>query len=130
MTYAEKQEKLLQRLDETNYEVFDNDKKEAMDFIGYSLLTIAEYATVAAKTSINLSINKERNDTDAETKALETKNRAYKQAVANINMLNKISKNLGLEPFMDINTNNEADVINAINDYTIELYKKGISSGH
>lgn len=130
MTYAEKQDAILKRLGETNYEVFDNDKKEAMDFVSYGLTTIADYATVAAKTSIIISLSKERNNADTAKKAIEDKNRAYKQAVANINMLNKICKDLGIELFMDINTKNETEILDAINDYITEMYKKGIASGH
>lgn len=49
-------------------------------------------------------------------------------AIASVNILNRLSNNLGLEPFADIDTNDRHEVAKFIGEFIGETYNIGINN--
>lgn len=126
MTYLEKENLILNKLCETNYALFDNDKNDALKYITTQLLTITDYRNTSIKTNISSSL-RNNSDTKSDKNVSDTNYNAFQKAIYSIESLNKICQKLGIELFMDIDTNDTSAVEKAINDFTTELFSKGIN---
>lgn len=129
MTFLEKQNNLIQKLHDTNYELFDGDKDEALDTIESELTTFPEYANIVIREQIMMPIWRERCDPEEfreNVKNIDTRRRdAHENAITGVNVLNRLSAKLGLEPFADIDTTDRHAVANMVGKYTNELYNNG-----
>lgn len=130
MTFLEKQNAIIQKLHNTNYELFDGDKDEALDTIETELTAFPEYANVVIREQIMMPIWRERCEPEEfreNVKNIDTRRRdAHDGAITAVNVLNRISAKLELEPFADIDTNDRHAVAEMVGKYTNELYNNGI----
>lgn len=130
MTFLEKQNAIIQKLHDTNYELFDGDKDEALDTLETELTAFPEYANVVIREQIMVPIWRERCEPEEfreNVQNMDTRRRdAHDNAITSVNVLNRISSKLGLEPFADIDTNDRHAVAEMVGQYTNELYNNGI----
>lgn len=130
MSFLEKQNELLLKLHDTNYEMFDGDKEEALDFISESLSAFPNYANIVVKEQVMLPIWKHRcepNEYRENVQMLDKQRRnAHDCAIDSMNMLNRLGDNLGLEPMFDIDTEDRHAVADAVGKYICEVYNDGI----
>lgn len=133
MTYLQKEEQIIKKLAETNYAAVEGNKKVAFDFISGSLSSFPDYAqtVIGQETQMRmLNVMYSGEEFRDRTQTLDqTRRNAHNNAIGSINALNRFCKNLGLEPFADINTNDRHAVAEFVGDYVNEVYREGISSG-
>lgn len=131
MSYIEKEYAILERLKETNYQIFECDKNKAMDFLEEQFGNLVTYLTFVVESRIVLStaIAKTEGDNSQENKNSENQS-IHDNATNSIRNLNDICEKLGLELFADIDTNDHLAVSAFIGEYLDELYRKGIGSSH
>ena len=132
MGYMDKQNELLLKLRETNYEVFDGDKDEALDFVGDSLTAFPNYANVVIREQIMTPIWRDRCEPEDFRENVERIDRqrrdAHDCAIDSINMLNRLNDRLGLEPMFDVDTTDRHAVAECVGKYVNEVYNDGIGS--
>lgn len=122
------QEKVFERLKQTNYEIFDGNVKDASDFIAGNLLAIIEYKNVEARATITAPIEKARGNAEILVQMKNTRENAFNSALNGIKKLNALCKNLGMDDFMpDFDENDTAAVKKAIGEYTDTLFEMGIN---
>ena len=122
MNFVEKQNLILQKLQDTNYEAFAGNSDQATMFITSSLLSILDYSNAAIETNM---VNAVKNENDDD--AIKDNEKLLIQASHYINMLNMLCERLGIEKFMNIDIHNKQSVIDEIKKYTTELYNLGIN---
>lgn len=131
MTYLEKEQRLIQRLNETNYDQFD-DKNDALTFLEQQLTAFSDYANIVIKEQIMIPIwkrNLDIQDYQAKTQDIETKRQTFhNDAISAVNILNRVSANLGLEPFSTVDTNDRHEVAKFIGEFISETYNIGINN--
>lgn len=131
MTYLEKEQRLIQRLNETNYEQFD-DKNDALTFLEQQLTAFSDYANVIIREQVMMPIWKAKYDGQELRDQIQnidtTRRRMHDGAIASVNILNRLSNNLGLEPFVDIDTNDRHEVAKFIGEFIGETYNIGINN--
>lgn len=132
MSYLEKEQNIIKKLQETNYEMFDGDKDEALDFVGSHLEKFPNYVNIVIREQIMTPIWKQRFDGEILRNHIQDIDQqrkiAHDSAISSINILNRLSKNLGLEPFADIDTTDRHTVANFVGQYVNELYNNGIGN--
>lgn len=128
MGYLDKQDALLQKLHDTNYELFDGDKEEALSFVGDQLMTIPDYANVVIKEQIMLPIWRQRCEgaeyRENVQKIDAQRRNAHDRAINCMNILNRMNKGLGLEPFFDVDTTDRYAVADTVGKYVCEVYNE------
>lgn len=133
MNLIEKQNELLLKLHDTNYEIFDGNKDEALDFVGDSLMSFPNYANVVIREQIMTPIWRNRCDGEEFRENVERIDRqrrdAHDCAIDSINMLNRLNERLGLEPMFDVDTTDRHAVAECVGKYVNELYNNGIGNG-
>lgn len=129
MSLIDKQNELLQKLHETNYEYFDGNKEEALDFVGDALEAFPDYANVVIKEQVMMPIWQRTCEGDEFRDNVQNIDRrrhdAHENAISSMTMLNRTSTNLGLGPFFDIDTNDRYAVADTAGQYVCELYNDG-----
>lgn len=130
--FIEKEKALLAKLKETNYEFFDNDREEAFEFLETRLKALPKYVNTVVKESIMLPIWRDRydgqelrdkiQDMDAKRKIVHDK------AIASLTALNRLSQNLGLGLFADIDTNDRHAVAEYVGEAVNIVYNEGIGN--
>lgn len=134
MTFIEKVNNLLKKLEETNYEYFDKDKEEALDFVEEYLNKLIKYINIVVKEQEMKQIWKLRYDGEQLRDHLQDidKERSiiHDAAINSLNILNRLSENLGLEPFADVDTKDRHAVAELLGEYTHELFQRGIGNIH
>lgn len=130
MTFLEKENQLIQKLKETNYDMFDGDSDAALDFVGDKLEKFPNYANIVIRQQIMLPIWKVRYEGEEfrdKVKDIDVSRRyAHESAISSVTILNRFSKKLGLEPFADIDTTDRYAVADFIGQYIGEVYNQGI----
>lgn len=122
------QERVFEKLKQTNYAMFDGNIKDASDFIADNLLAVVEYRNVEARAAITAPIEKARDNSEIMAQIKDTKDKAFSNAISSIKRLNTLCKNLGIEEFMpDFDPDDTASVKKAIGKYTTELFDIGIN---
>lgn len=133
LTFQDKTSAILRRLKETNYDMFDGDKDEAMDTIGSSLMSMPDYVNTVVRMEVMQPIWRQRCSQEEYVDNVQRVDRQRKHAhdavIANVNILNRMSANLGLQPFADIDTSDRHAVANLAGEYVNEIYNNGISGG-
>lgn len=121
---------IIDKLNDTNYDLFDNDKDEAMDFLSHQLMAFPKYANVVIKEQIMTPIWRNRyegQDLRDRIQDIDDKRRsAHENAIAATNVLNRLSKNLDLQPFADIDTTDRHAVAEFVGGFVNEMYNDGI----
>lgn len=130
MTYIEKEKNLLQKLHETNYQMFDGDKQEALDFIADQLEKFPNYANIVIREQIMTPIwyqKFEGQELRDHIQNMDQQRRStHETAISAVIILNRISTQLDLDKFADIDTTDRYKVADFIGEYTDELYNNGI----
>ena len=130
MTYIEKEKAIIDKMKETGFALFDGDEEEAYDTVSQSLDSFTNYANTVIRQQTMLPIYYARYDGEElrdKVTNLDTRRRyAHDNAIGNLNMLNRISDRLGLEPFADIDTSDRYKVADFIGKFVNETYNNGI----
>lgn len=127
---------ILKKLKETNYDMFDGDKEEAIEFVSDNLEAFPKYANVVIREQIMMPIWSARYEGQEfrdKVQDIDASRRyAHEGAITACNVLNRLSKNLGLETFADIDTSDRHAVAEFVGRAVNELYNDGIgnSDGH
>lgn len=132
MTYIQKEENIIRRLQETNYSIFDGNKDEALDFVGEQLESFPKYANTVIRQQTMMPIWKAKYDGDEWRQVYEDSERkrrsSHDNAIVSVNILNRLCKDLQLEPFMYIDTEDRQAVAESINEYITDVYGQGINT--
>lgn len=130
MGYIDKQNELLQKLHDTDYDLFDGDKEEALSFVEEQLTALPDYANIVIKEQIMLPIWQQRYEGEEYRENVQKidmqRRNTHDCAINSMNILNRINSNLGLDPFFDVDTNDRHAVANAVGKYICEVYNDGI----
>lgn len=130
----DKEREIISKLEETGYEMFDGDKEEAMDFISSKVETFPHYANVVINEQIMTPIWRARYEGQELRDKIEsidaTRRYAHESAIGAVTALNRFCKNLGLEPFADIDTNDRHAVAEFVGKAVNEVYNAGINNGN
>lgn len=123
---------MLQTLKATNYEMFDGDKEDALDFIGDQFDAFTNYANIVIRESVMTPIWRDRYEGQDLRDKIQDIDRsrkiAHDSAISGINILNRLSNNMGLPPFAEIDTKDRHQVANFVGQYINEVYNKGIGN--
>ena len=129
MTYVEKEDAILAKLEETGYAMFDGDKDDALGFIEGRFGNFVDYANAVIRQQYMQPIlyaKYEGQDLRDRVEELDRRRKScHDCAIDGINMLNRFSKALGLEPFSDVDTSDRHAVADFVGDYVGELYGTG-----
>lgn len=130
MDFLQKQQNIIKRLQETNYQLFDGSKEDAMDFLEDRLEAFPKYANVVIRQQIMMPLWRMRFEgQDLQDKIMDidkSRRIAHDNAISSVNILNRISRTLDLEPFADIDTTDRYVVADFIGQYISDIYNKGI----
>lgn len=131
--YLQKENAIIQKLHDTNYELFDGQKDEALDFLDDQLSKFSQYANIVISQQHLLPIYRVRyegQDYRDHVESLDHNRRTiHNCAIDSVNILNRLSDKLGLEPFSDVDTKDRNAVANMIGDYIVEMYQTGTNGG-
>lgn len=129
MTYIEKEQNILNALQKQNYDMFDGDKDDALDFIANRLNAFPTYANIVINQQIMTPIIYQRYDgqelRDRIQSIDEHRKSAHDNAISSVNILNRLSNNLGLEPFATVDTSDRYKVADFIGEYVSQVYDMG-----
>lgn len=131
--FIDKEKQLLEKLRQTNYEMFDRNKEEALDFVSQRLTAFPNYANVVIREQIltpiwrvNLGGQELR---DQIMSMDQRRHSSHENAIASLNGLNRMCESLGMGRFADIDTDDRHAVADFVGDYVNELYNNGIGNG-
>ncbi|MDE7229403.1 MAG: hypothetical protein K2N56_02880 [Oscillospiraceae bacterium] len=119
MTALEKQQAICDRLKETDYAAFGGDKETALKEVFNGFSSIIRYVVGTALAKEKMIVEKAAG-VDAAENADREEQAAYRELTDSINMLNDLSKKLGLEPFADIDASDPDSVRRFAGEYTME----------
>lgn len=129
MGYLEKENAIIRKLQDTKYELFDGDRDDALQFLDQQLGHFPEYANAVITQQQQLPIiyaRYEGEDLRDRVESLDRRRRnIHECAISSVNVLNRLSSRLGLEPFADVDTSDRHAVANMVGDYIGELYRTG-----
>lgn len=132
-TFIEKERAILAKLKETDYEMFDGDEEEALNSIESRLEAFPKYANIVIREQMMMPIWKNRYEGQEYRDKIESidasRRFAHEHAITSVNVLNRLSKSLGLEPFADIDTSDRHAVAEVVGEFVNEVYNKGIGNG-
>lgn len=132
-SFMEKESALLRRLKETDYAMFDGNKDEALDTVGSSLMSMPDYVNTVVRMQVMQPIWAQRCEQDEYMDNVQRIDRQRKHAhdavIANVNILNRMSAGLGLQPFADVDTADRHAVADLAGRYVNEIYNGGIGGG-
>ena len=131
MNYTEKIQKLCDRLEETNFALFDGDRKDALNTIETAVMSVPKYANIVIQEQIMTKLWRsmcEPEDYRANYQNIDMTRKIYHDStMAQMGMLNRFSKQLDLPPFMDVDTNDRYAVAEEIGAFISEVYYEGQS---
>lgn len=126
MNFRQKEETIIKTMAERNYDMFDGNKNEALDFLGAQLESFPRYANSVIRMEQMQPILYARYEgqelRDRVTDMDKNRRIAHEAAISSLNVLNRFSKNLGLEPFADIDTTDRYKVADFVGQYCNEVY--------
>lgn len=129
-TFLEKEQEILETLVNTDFAVFGGDEKDALETISESLDSFSDYAKLLIHRQNILPILRvqlQDEDYEKAVQELDTRLRnAHDNAIVGMSIMNRISKNLNLEPFAPVNTENRHAVAECVGQYVSEVYNYGI----
>lgn len=118
MTALEKQQAICDRLRETDYAAFDGDRETALREVINGFSSIIKYVIGTALAKEKMFV--EQAGMNTAENAEREEQAEYQKLTDSINMLNDLSKKLGLEPFADIDTSDPHAVRRFAGEYTME----------
>lgn len=131
--FIQKEEALLRRLRETNYDLFDGDVDMAHKMLEDRLTIFPQYANVIIREQVMMPIWRNRCEPEEFRQNCMDIDRQRKHthdaAIDSVNILNRMSKALGLEPYADVDTNDRYAVADFIGNFVNEVYNDGIKGG-
>lgn len=131
MKFIDKERNILIKLQQTNYEMFDGNASDAFDFVAAQLEKFPAYTNIVIREQIMQPIWYARfegeNLRDHIQSMDERRKMAHDGAIKSIDILNRLSKNLGLEPFADVDTKDRHAVAELVGQYVSEVYNNGIN---
>lgn len=131
--FIDREKMLLEKLQQTNYEMFDGDKEEALDFVSQRLTAFPNYANVVIREQILTPIwrvNLEGQDLRDRIMEMDQRRRSsHENAIASLNGLNRMCERLGIGKFADIDTTDRHAVADFVGDYVSEMYNNGTGKG-
>ena len=116
----------------TNFDLFDGDAEEAVEYIENLFQSFVDYANVVISEQVHLPMWTALYGRDSEkyqfhvTKIDETRHFKHEAAIRSINQLNRLYASFGLKPFADINTEDRYIVADFVGDFVMEVYNEGI----
>ena len=129
MSYLKRENAILSKLKETDYAMFDGDADEAVEFLSSRFASFINYANIVIEQQYRTPLicaRYEGEDLCYKIETMDAKRRIrHESAIASVNILNRLSGNLGLEPFADIDTKDRHKVADMVGDYIGELYRTG-----
>ena len=129
MGYLERENAIIQKLQASHYAIFDGNKEEALDFLDKQLSYFPEYANAVIMQQHKLPLIYARYEGEELQDRVQTLDRQRRNihecAIDSVNILNRLSKNLGLEPFSTVDTSDRHAVADMVGDYIAEMYKTG-----
>lgn len=132
MKAVDKIQKIIDKLEETNYDIFDGDREEAYDLMADSLNSMPNYVNSVVNEQIMMPIISARYDgqdyRDAVMKLDSTRRMCHDNAIIGINMMNRLCENLNLEPFAEVDTTDRHAVADFVGKTVNELYNQGINN--
>lgn len=132
MGFLNKQNELLQKLHDTDYELFDGDKEEALSFVEEKLTAFPDYANIVIREQIMLPIWQNRCEGQELRENIQNidaqRRNAHDCAINSMNILNRLNDNLGLDPFFNVDTTDRHAVADAVGKYVCEVYNDGIGN--
>lgn len=130
--YMERERALIQKLHETGYAVFDGDKDEAVDFISSNISKFTNYVNVVIKEQYMgplWRVKCEREDYIANMEAIELERKiSHDAAISSVDILNRMSENLGIGKFADVDTAHRYTVADFCGTYVNQIFNKGIGN--
>lgn len=130
MSLLDKQEELLKKLNETEYEIFDGDREEALDFMNDTLSSFPDYANVVIREQVMTPIWKYQCEHDEYRDNITTIDRqrrnAHDCAIDSMNMIKRLDQQLSLEPMFDIDTSDRHAVADTVGQYVCDVYNDGV----
>lgn len=123
---------IIDELNATDYELFDGSKDDAMDFLSRQLIAFPKYANIVIKEQIMTPIWRNRcegQDLRDRIQDMDSKRRiCHENAISATNILNRLSKNLNLPAFADIDTADRHAVAEFVGGFVNEMYNNGIGN--
>lgn len=133
MNFAQKEAAIIQKMHDTGYQQFGGNKDKALEFLGSRLESFPDYANVVIREQVMTPIWRAKFDGQEfrdHVQDLDRQRRsAHDSAIMSVNILNRMSQSMGLEPFADIDTNDRYAVADFVGQYVNELYNNGIKGG-
>lgn len=123
---------IIDELNATDYELFEGDKNEAMDFLSLQLMAFPKYANIVIKEQIMTPIWRNRyegQDFRDRVQDIDSKRRiCHENAISATNVLNRLSKNLNLPAFADVDVTDRHAVAEFVGGFVNEVYNNGIGN--
>ena len=130
MDHIAKEQEIIQRLEATNYALYDGNRAAALDGLHMRLRAFADYSAQVCRQQFALPIlykTLERDELQAEVTRIDKARRAAQNnAIASLSMLNRLCRALELEPFADVDTGDRHAVAEFVGEYVRQLYAHGI----
>lgn len=128
--YIEHEKALIGKLQADNFAMFDGDRDEALDFLAGHLNRFTDYANVVIRSQYMGPLWRATLSTEdyiSRTENLDKERRMkHNCAIDSVNILNRMSKNFGLPPFADIDTEERNEVADFCGAFVNQVYNKGI----
>lgn len=132
MSFLEHEAHLIKALRDADYQPFD-DKDEAFSFLLGRYNAFVNYANIVISEQYTMPITYARYEgEDLRQRVMQAdRNRknAHDIAIDSVNILNRMSKQLGIEPFADIDTTDRHAVADTVGNFVNELYCTGTKTG-
>lgn len=130
--YIARERALIQKLHDTGYAVFDGDKNEAVDFISSNVSRFTNYVNVVVKEQYMgplWRVQCEQQDYIANMQNIDRERKiCHDAAISSVNILNRMSENLGIGKFADIDTSDRRVVADFCGTYVNQVFNKGIGN--
>ncbi len=128
--YIQKEKEFLKVLRDTDYEFYDGNKDDALDYLGSALSSFPEYEnSIINQKKLGPVIREQYEGQEVRDRISEldaARRVAHDMAIARLDGLNRIFKIHGLEPFADIDTEDRYTVAGFCADYVNEIYGTSI----
>lgn len=122
-SYLEKECAILEKLKATGYAAFGGSREQAADFLLKQFDSLAGFADTTISQQYMQSIAcDESGNPCGDGMAMDPQRKAG-SAAASIDALNRLSADLGLEPFADVDTSDPQAVAGVVGDFIGELFR-------
>lgn len=131
MGYLQKEQRMLQKLADTNYAAFSGNKDRALKFMTRNLSAFPDYVNVVVRMETMGPIWKAQLDGPEYRERMQNidteRRNTHNNAISSVNAMNRLSEKLELPPFSRVDTNDRHAVAEMISEYITEVYNTGIN---